>query len=51
MIENFEELLEHSFLELDFRNGAVIKAEIVDVRPDRVTVNAGLKSDAVYRQI
>ncbi len=47
MIENFEALLEESFQDIDFRKGALIKASVVDVRPDRITVNAGLKSDAV----
>ncbi len=45
--ENFADLFENSFKNLDLRPGALIKATVVDVRPDRVTVNAGLKSDAV----
>ena len=47
IIEDFSELLEESFQDVDFRKGALIKAEVVDVRPDRITVNAGLKSDAI----
>lgn len=45
--ENFADLFENSFKSLDLRPGALIKATVVEVRPDRVTVNAGLKSDAV----
>ena len=47
MIENFEQLLEESFQAIEFKKGALIKATVVDVRPDRITVNAGLKSDAI----
>ena len=47
VIENFEELLESSFFGLKFEKGAVIDALVVDVRSDRVTLNAGLKSDCV----
>jgi small subunit ribosomal protein S1 len=47
VIENFEELLESSFVGLKFEKGAVINAQVVDVRSDRVTLNAGLKSDCV----
>ncbi|MBV54065.1 MAG: 30S ribosomal protein S1 [Coxiellaceae bacterium] len=47
MIENFSDLFEQSVSSLDMRPGTLVKATIVDVRPDRITVNAGLKSDAV----
>jgi small subunit ribosomal protein S1 len=47
VMENFDELLELSFHNLNFKNGAVINAKVVEVRSDRVTLNAGLKSDAV----
>lgn len=47
MIENFEQLLEESFQAIEFKKGALIKATVVHVRPDRITVNAGLKSDAI----
>lgn len=45
--ENFAELFEESLSKVDLRPGAVIEATVVDVKSDRVTVNAGLKSDAV----
>ncbi|HAG62222.1 MAG TPA: 30S ribosomal protein S1, partial [Coxiellaceae bacterium] len=45
--ENFADLFEQSISSLDMRPGTLVKATIVDVRPDRITVNAGLKSDAV----
>lgn len=45
--ENFEQLLENSLNDLELDHGALIKATVVDVRSDRITVNAGLKSDAV----
>ncbi len=45
--ESFAELFEESLLQLEMCPGAVVKATIVDIRPGRVTVNAGLKSDAV----
>ena len=45
--ENFADLFEQSISSLDMRPGTLVKARIVDVRPDRITVNAGLKSDAV----
>ena len=47
VMENFDELLELSFHNLNFKNGAVINAKVVEVRSDRVTLNAGLKSDSV----
>ena len=47
MTENFVELLEQSMASLDMRPGALVKATIIEVRPDRITVNAGLKSDAI----
>lgn len=49
--EKFADLFENSFKNLDLRPGALIKATVIDVRPDRVTVNAGLKSDAVIPRI
>jgi len=47
MSEKFADLLEQSLSSIDLRPGALVQATIVDIRPDRVTVNAGLKSDAV----
>lgn len=45
--EKFSELFEQSLAQLDMHPGAVVKATVVEVRPDRVVVNAGLKSDAI----
>ena len=47
MNESFSELFEESLAKIELRPGAVVKATIVDIHPDRVTVNAGLKSDAI----
>jgi small subunit ribosomal protein S1 len=45
--ESFEEMFELSMLEMPFKAGALINATIVDIKEDRITLNAGLKSDAV----
>lgn len=45
--ESFKDLFEESINKVDLRKGSVVKATVVDVRPDRITVNAGLKSDAI----
>ncbi len=47
MSEKFAELFEKSLQETDLRPGALIKATVVDVRPDRIVVNAGLKSEGI----
>ena len=47
MSEKFVDLLEQSLLSTDLRPGALVRAIVVEVRPDRITVNAGLKSDAI----
>lgn len=47
MNENFAELFEKSLAEIDLRPGALVKATIVKVQPDRIIVNAGLKSEGV----
>ncbi len=47
MSEKFSDLFEASLVDIDFRSGAIISATVVEVRPDRITVNAGLKSDAI----
>jgi small subunit ribosomal protein S1 len=46
MSENFAELLEESLKQSVMRPGAVIKAEVVGLNADFVTVSAGLKSEA-----
>lgn len=47
MSENFADLFEKSLIKTDLRPGALVKATVVEVRPDRVIVNAGLKSEGV----
>ena len=47
MSESFAELFEQSLQSTDLRPGAAVKAIIVEIRPDRVIVNAGLKSEGV----
>ncbi|WP_267256467.1 30S ribosomal protein S1 [Coxiella endosymbiont of Ornithodoros maritimus] len=47
MSETFAELFEKSLTETDLRPGALVKATVVEVRPDRVIVNAGLKSEGI----
>lgn len=46
MIENFEQMFEESLGKVDMRPGAIVSAQIVDIRPDRVIVNAGLKTES-----
>lgn len=47
MNENFAELFEESLTETDLRPGALVRAKIVEIRPDRIIVNAGLKSEGI----
>src|SRR5688572_15104201 len=47
MLESFAELFEKSIAKSELHEGALIKAEIIDIQSDRVVVNAGLKSDAM----
>lgn len=47
MTEKFAELFEQSLMDTDLRPGSLVKATIVDIRPDRVIVNAGLKSEGI----
>lgn len=47
MSENFADLFEKSLIETDLRPGALVKATIVEIGPNRVIVNAGLKSEGV----
>ncbi len=44
--DNFAELFAESLQGMDLRKGALIKAEIIDIKSDYVMVSAGLKSDA-----
>ncbi len=45
--ENFAQLFEESIVKVSLAPGSVVQATITEIRPDRITVNAGLKSDAV----
>jgi small subunit ribosomal protein S1 len=47
MSESFAELLEESFASQKMKPGAILTGIVVDVNPDVVIVNAGLKSEAV----
>ncbi len=47
MSESFEQLFEESLKELDMKPGSIVVGTIVDIDNDWVTVNAGLKSEAV----
>ena len=47
MTETFAELLEESLANQQIKQGANLMAVVVDVNPDVVIVNAGLKSEAV----
>lgn len=47
MSENFSDLFEKSLIESDLRPGALVKATIIEIGPDKVIVNAGLKSEGV----
>jgi len=47
MTESFAELFEQSLAQQEMRPGSIVKAMVVEVRPDFVIVNAGLKSEGV----
>ncbi|MDE2069824.1 MAG: 30S ribosomal protein S1 [Gammaproteobacteria bacterium] len=47
MTESFAELFEQSIKQQQMRNGAILKARVLEIRPDVVIVNAGLKSEGV----
>ncbi|HHQ42833.1 MAG TPA: 30S ribosomal protein S1 [Chromatiales bacterium] len=47
MSESFAELFEQSIAETELRPGAIIKAKVIEIRPDYVVVNAGLKSEGL----
>ncbi|MBL4796452.1 MAG: 30S ribosomal protein S1 [Oleispira sp.] len=46
-MENFAELFEESLLTLDMKPGSIVTGTVVDIDNDWVTVNAGLKSEAI----
>ena len=47
MSESFAELFAQSRIETKMRPGAIVSARVVDIRPDVVIVNAGLKSEGI----
>jgi small subunit ribosomal protein S1 len=47
MTESFAEMFEESLVNQDLRRGAVITGTVVDIQPDSVIINAGLKSEGV----
>jgi small subunit ribosomal protein S1 len=47
MAESFAELFEQSQIETKMRPGSIVRGTIVEVRPDFVVVNAGLKSEGI----
>ena len=47
MSESFAELFEQSLANQQMRPGAIVTGTVVDIRPDVVVVNAGLKSEGV----
>ena len=47
MSESFADLLEESLKEIDMKPGSLVTGTVIDIDDDWVTVNAGLKSEAV----
>ncbi|MDX2423798.1 MAG: 30S ribosomal protein S1 [Amphritea sp.] len=47
MSESFAELFEESLHHIDMKPGTLVMGEVVDIDNDWVTVNAGLKSEAI----
>ncbi len=47
MSESFAQLFEESHIEEKMRPGTIVKAQVVEIRPDVVVVNAGLKSEGM----
>ncbi|MDE2196559.1 MAG: 30S ribosomal protein S1 [Gammaproteobacteria bacterium] len=47
MSESFAELFEESIKQSQMQSGAILKARVMEIRPDVVIVNAGLKSEGV----
>lgn len=47
MSESFAELFEESVKDLEMRSGVIVKARVLEVGADMVTVHAGLKSEGV----
>jgi small subunit ribosomal protein S1 len=47
MTESFAEMFEQSLANQELRRGAVITGTVIDIQPDIVVINAGLKSEGV----
>ncbi|HVA54417.1 MAG TPA: 30S ribosomal protein S1 [Gammaproteobacteria bacterium] len=47
MTESFAELFEESIKQSQMRSGSILMARVMEIRPDVVIVNAGLKSEGV----
>ena len=47
MSESFAELFEQSLVNKEMRPGTIVTGTVVDIQPDAVIVNAGLKSEGV----
>ena len=47
MIESFAELFEQSLADKQMQPGSIVQGMIVEIRPDAVVVNAGLKSEGL----
>ena len=47
MAESFAELFEQSQISTNMRPGSIVRGTVVEVRPDFVVVNAGLKSEGI----
>ena len=47
MSESFAELFEQSQAEKKMRPGAIVRGLVVDIQPEWVVVNAGLKSESM----
>ena len=45
--ETFADLLQESILSADIRPGTSVRAKIINITPDVITVSTGLKSDAI----
>ncbi len=47
MSESFAELFEESLAKTEMRPGSMLRAQVVDITPDAVIVDAGLKSEGI----
>jgi small subunit ribosomal protein S1 len=47
MTESFAEMFEQSLAHQELRRGAVVIGKVIDIQPDMVVINAGLKSEGV----